>query len=134
MSHNDTSQHLERRLHYISDVMGTVRDSLDGLVRGRGFDDCLLHVLEKRSDKLKSELFDVTCDILCTHDDERALMADESAIEKALFDLNLKISHLHQDQVKFEEAESIPRDTIMYSTQVTLPKISIPSLDGSLVN
>ena len=61
-------------------------------------------------------------------------MAKELAIEKTLFDLNLKISRLHQEKVKFEETESIPRDTKMYSTGVKLPKISVPSFDGSLLN
>ena len=43
-------------------------------------------------------------------------MAEESTIEKAFFDLTLKISRLRQEQAKFEEAESILRDTEMYST------------------
>ena len=87
-SHDDTSQHSGRRLHYISDVMGTIRESIDGLVPGRGFDHCLLQVLEKRIGKLMSELSDITHDILCTKDDKRTLMAEESEIEKTLFDLN----------------------------------------------
>ena len=114
--------------------MGTVRDSIDGLVPGRGFHDCLLHVLEEQIDKVTSELSYVTRDILCTKDDEQALMAKESAIEKALFDINLKISHLHQQQAKFEETESFPRDTNMYSTGVKLPKISVPSFNRNLLN
>ena len=42
MSHTDAAQHSGRRLRYISDVMGTIRESMDGLVPGRGFDSCLL--------------------------------------------------------------------------------------------
>ena len=70
MSHTDTSQHLGIRLRYISDVMGTVHEFVDGLVPGRGFDDCLLQVLEKWIDKLTSELSDATCDILYTKDND----------------------------------------------------------------
>ena len=72
MSHADTSQHLGRRLRYISDVMGTIRHSTDGLIPGRGFDDCLLQVFEKWIDMLTSERSDVTRDMLCMKDDERS--------------------------------------------------------------
>ena len=61
-------------------------------------------------------------------------MAKESAIEKALFDLNLKINRLRQEQAKFEEAESTPKAAKLYPTGVKLPKISVSSFDGSLLN
>ena len=51
----------------------------------------LLQVLEKPIDKLKTELLDLACDILSMDGDEEALMEEESAIQKALFDMNLRI-------------------------------------------
>lgn len=130
----DTSQHLEKRLRYISDTLETIRDSVSHLVTGRGFDDCLLQVSEKRVDKLTSELSDVTRDILCTKDDERSLMAEEATIEKELFALNLKINRLRQEQLKFLESESVPKETKVYTTGVKLPKISVPSFKGDLLD
>ena len=38
-SHDDTSQHLGRRLRYVSDVMENIRESIDGLFPGCGFEN-----------------------------------------------------------------------------------------------
>lgn len=123
----DASQHLGRRLRYTSDTLGTICDSIDHLAPGCGFDDCLLQVSEKQVDKLTSELSDITRDILYAKDDERPLMTEEAAIEKELFDLNLKINRLRQEQAKFMETESTPKDAKMHVTRVRLPKISVSS-------
>ena len=132
----DTSQHLEKRLRYISSTLETIRDSVGHLVPGRGFDDCLLQVSEKRVDQFSctSKLSNVTHDILCTKDDERPMMAEESTIEKELFTLNLKISHVRQEQAKFLETESVSKETKVFTTGVKLPKISVPSFKGDLLN
>ena len=61
-------------------------------------------------------------------------MAEESTIEKELFALNLKINRLRQEQVKFLETESVPKETKVYTTGVKLPKISVPSFKGDLLN
>ena len=50
--------------------METIHDSVGGLVPGRDLDECLVQVLEKRIDKLTSELSNVTHGILSTKGDE----------------------------------------------------------------
>ena len=66
-------------------------------------------------------------------DDEQPLMAEESTIEKELFMLNLKINRLRQEQAKFLETESVPKETScrVYTKGVKLPKISVPSFRNS---
>ena len=81
-----------------------------------------------------SDLSDVTRDILSSKGDERALMEEESAIEKTLFDLNVKINRLRQEQAKFQEARSMSEKTKVPAAGVKLPKISVPSFDGNLLN
>ena len=63
-------------------------------------------------------------------------MEEESAIEKALFDMNLKINQLHQEQARFLESDSTQKGSkmYMYDTAVKLPKISVPSFYGNLLN
>ena len=76
---------------------------MGSLVPRRNFDECLLQVLEKQIDKLTSELSDVTHNILSMKDDGWALMEEKSATEKALFNMNLKINRLCQEQANFHE-------------------------------
>ena len=71
---DEAFHHLERRLRYIDSSLKTIHESINRLIPGRGFDECLLQALEKRMDKLASELSDITHDILFTTGDERTLM------------------------------------------------------------
>ena len=91
----------EDYVHYIDNSPETIRESIGRLIPGRGFDECLPQALEKQIDKLASEMWDVTRDILFTTGDERTLMDQQSAIDKALFATNLNINHLRQEQTKF---------------------------------
>ena len=50
-----------------------------------------------------------------------------------LFDLNLKINRLRQEQAKFVETESTPKEAKMHVAGVRLPKISIPSFNRNLL-
>ena len=82
ISDADTSQHLEKRLRYISGTLVTIRDSVGRLVPGHGFDNCLLQVSEERVDNLKSELSDVTRDILCTKDTGKLSPGSSESFQK----------------------------------------------------
>ena len=131
---DDTSQHLERRLRYIENSLTTIRDSVGTLIPGRTFDECLLQALEKRCDKFASELSDVTRDILSMKGDERPLMDQQAGIDKALFAISLSINRLRQEQAKYLEEENPSRSIKTHDTGVKLPKISVPSFDGNLLN
>ena len=60
----------EDYVHYIDSSPETIWESIGRLIPGRGFDECLPQALEKRIDKLASELSDVTRDILFTTGDK----------------------------------------------------------------
>ena len=83
---------LERRLRYIETNVRTIQGSVGSLTPGPDFAECLLQVLEKQVDKPSTEVSEAASDILSMNEDEQTLMEEVSAIEKALFNMNLQIS------------------------------------------
>ena len=72
----DSSWCLGKRLHYIKTELWSISTSIESLPLGPGLDICLLHQLEEQTVALRSDLSEVTRDILSLEGENRDLMEE----------------------------------------------------------
>lgn len=91
-------------------------------------DSCLLHQYEERLSGLETELQDVSRGILSLEHDDADLSRQESAIAESLFDVRLRIKRL------LSSASKPTSSPVVEEGGVKLPKLSVPTFDGDVVN
>ena len=126
----DTLQHLRRRLCEVDRELEKIMEDVAGLEAETGMDRCLLRQLEKRIDGLMSELADVSRDILLLDRGSEELLEQGSSIKKALYAMDLKVKRLLYEQTSSPKLSGVRHAT----TGLKLPKISIRTFDGSIMN
>ena len=126
----DPSQHLRRRLCEVERELEKVKEDVAGLEAETGVDQCLLRQLEKRIDGLMSELADVCRGILLLDRGSEELLEQGSSIKKALYAVDLKVKRLLHEQTSSPKLSGVRHA----STGVKLPKISVPTFDGNIMN
>ena len=93
-------------------------------------DQCLLRQLEKRIDGLMSELTNVSRGILLLDRASEELLEQGSSLKKALYIVDLNVKRLLHDQTSSPKLSGVRHAT----TGVKLPKISVPTFDGNIMN
>ena len=120
------SQRITRRLRYLDTDIRAISKQVDCLSPGPELDIFLLRQLEESIASHGSELSEANRDILALDDDKAGLMESCSRLKAALFDASLKTKLLMHDHA------SSPKT--MAPTSVKLPKISVPTFDGNILN
>ena len=77
---------------------------------------------------MDSELADITHKILLLDSGGDALMEERSKVKKVLLQVDLKVERLLQD------VENSPKTSSAEAPRICLPKISISSFDGNILN
>ena len=88
---------------------------------------CLVRQLEKQVDHLQAELSNIACGILSLEHEDTSLFDQESALDKALFDLSLQIEQRLSDQTGHPPTHEI-------SSSIKPPKINVSTFNGNIVN
>ena len=120
------SQRITRILRYLDAEIKAINERVDSLSPGPELDICLLCQLEESIASHGSELSEATRDVLALDHDEGGLIESCSRLKAALFDPGLKtkwLMHNHASSLK-----------TMVPTSMKLPKISIPTFDGNILN
>ena len=122
------AENLLKRLRYVIYELTSLNDSADLMEPGPGMDTCLLRQLRRQVNNLDSELADITHKILSLDSGEEALMEERSKVKKVLLKVDLKVDRLLLD------VESSPKVGKAEAPGIRLPKISVPSFDGNILN
>ena len=105
-----------------------VVEAIDAITPESGVDSCLLCEYDEHLSRLEAELQHISRGILSLEHDDADLSRWESMIAKSLFDICLRIKCLLSCPVK---AVSPP---VEKEGGVKLPKLSVPMIDGNVVN
>ena len=103
-----------------------VKEAVELIAPGPGLNNCLLQQFKECISGIKVELEDIAQATLSLKDDEGSL-EQHSTLEKALYDLDLKIKRL---LYACKSSPSAPEHT----AGVKLPKINVPMFDGSILH
>ena len=94
-------------------------------------DGCLIRQREEQLMEFKSELRDISRDLLSLDlDDSHALMLLQSNLDGQIFDNSLKLKRMLSS---IHEAATIP-STTSDSKGVQLPKIDVPTFSGNILH
>ena len=126
----DPSQHLRRRMCEVQRELETIKEDVVGLEVETGVDQCVLQQLEKCIDNLMSELTDVCRGILLLDCGSEELLEQGSSLKKALYAKVLKVKRLLHQQASILKLCGVRHA----STGVKLPKISVLTFDGTIMN
>ena len=119
---------LLKQLRYVIYELTLLNDSVDLMTPGPGMDTCVLQQLQRQVNNMDLELSDITHKILLLDYGEEELMEEKSKVKKVLLKVDLKAERLLQD------VESSPKFSKAEAPKLRLPKISVPSFDGSILN
>ena len=119
---------LFKRLRYIVRELTSLNDSADSVASGPSIDACLLRQLRRRVNSIDTELVDVAHKILSLDEGEEELMEERSKVRKILLEVDLKIERMLHD------VECSPKINKADTVGIRLPKISVPTFDGNILN
>ena len=122
-----TGRHLSRRLNHLDKGLQTILDAVESIPPDGEVDACLLHQYEEQLSDLNTELANVLHELLSHEEDDSTLSEQQTRLSQTLFDVRLKIRRLLQ---KHQGAPSLSSN----GTGVKLPKLSVPTFDGNIVN
>ena len=118
------AEHFSRRLSQVQDSLMEVKR----VVEEKETDMCALEGHEERLKSIDTDLQGIKCDMLLI-DDHESLVEKAGGLEEALFELQVAIKCL----LKNTKAESAV-DKEKGLGGVKLPKVSIPTFDGKVLN
>ena len=118
---------LLKRLRYVIKELTSLNNAVDEVKPGPGMDACIVRQLRRQVNGLDSDLMDITHKILSLDTGGEDLMEEKSKVKEILLRVDLKIERLMLD------LESSPK---VSGTEVgiRLPKISVPTFDGNMLN
>ena len=124
-------QHLEKEMHTVGDTMKAVPVA--------EVDSCILQQFEEAFGVIKSQLADVSRQILSFDGDGGDLSEHHTRLSQCLFDECLKIKRLLREKVDTSTRRSTSTaasatTSTPDSTGVKLPKLSVPTFDGNILH
>ena len=124
---SNPGRRLSKRLSHLDKELQMVVHTVESISPDLEVDSCLLQQYEEQLSSLKTELMTVSHDILSIDDEDGGLAKQQMRVSQALFDVRLKIRHLLQAKTN---ALSPTAD----KSGVKLPKLSVATFDGNIVN
>ena len=119
------AEHLSRRL---SQVQNSVTKVKRVVLEDKETEMCLLESHEESLKSVDTDLHAIKCDMLLI-DDYESLVGRADGLKEALFDLRVAIKHLLKN-IKAKSA--VDKDKGL--SGVKLPKISVPTFNGKVIN
>ena len=120
----DSSQNLQWQLWHIERKSRLIGENLELMVPGTDLDIWLLQHLDGQVNHLETDLATITQDILYLEDEN--LSEEELWIGKGLSKFGLQIEQFLRDHTSNSQSSS--------TTGIQLPKVSVLSLDGNILN
>ena len=121
------SHHLHRRFNDVESNLHLVKEEVTPLTPSPSLDSCLLLQLEEQVGSIRTDLSDITGDILSSKNEDDDLVDKKDRLRKALFELSLQIKHLLHDQ------PSSP-SMLESESRVKLLKIDVPTFNGNILH
>ena len=123
-SDSNTRRVLSKRLGCVEKNLQPIREAVKVITLT---DTCLLRQYESRLGDLRSELENISLEILSLEDDDDKLSDLEAKLSKDIFHTCLEIRR---------RLQGVPRDspTPVEKGGLKLPKLDVPTFDGSVVN
>ena len=123
----DRTLPIQRQLRRLESRLRDIGGTLDTVAPGPNFDRCLVQQIGEQVSGLKSELTDTSRGITMLIEDRPDLTELENNLDKAIFNISLRIKRLLQEQA-ISELKPPPIGG------VKLPKIEVPTFDGTMLN
>ena len=118
---------LLQRLRLVGGSLRSITETVEPIAPGPDLDDCLVWKLEKQVGCLQAELSDSSRGILSLKQKDQGLFDLKLTLDKALFDMSLRIERLLSNKVGSPATHGI-------SSGIKLPKFNVHSLDGNILN
>ncbi len=124
----DSSRLVIKKLAHVDKAVKTIVSDVESAASSPDVDSCLLHQYEEQLSALKNELSRVSDEVLSYEgDDEAGLSEHLSKLNKAIFDVSLRLKRLRKGEISTSATSS-------EGDGMKLPKLEVPTFDGSITN